>query len=37
MKTLIKNIKEIVTVSKNSKIKKGKEMSKLNSLKDAWI
>ena len=37
MKTLIKNIKEIVTVSKNSKIKKGNEMSKLNSLKDAWI
>jgi len=37
MKTLIINIKKLITVSKNSKIKKGKEMNKLSSLNDAWV
>ena len=37
MKTLIKNIKKLITVSKDSKIKKGKEMNKISSINDAWL
>ena len=39
MKTLIKNIKEIVGLSDNQKlnIKKGKELNIIESLKDGWI
>ena len=37
MLTLIKNIKKLITVSKNSELKKGKEMSKVSSIDDAWL
>ena len=39
MKTIIKNIKEIISASKHNKNnpKKGAEMNKIQSLKDGWI
>ena len=37
MLTLIKNIKKLITVSKNSELKKGKEMSEVSSIDDAWL
>ena len=37
MKTLIKNIKKLITVTQKSEIKKGKDMDKLSSINDAWV
>ena len=39
MKTIIKNIKEILCITNKGEdsFKKGKEMNTLNSLKDGWI
>ena len=36
-KTIIKNIDTLITISSDSKLKKGKEMSNLNHIKNAWV
>ncbi len=37
MLTLIKNINKLITISENSEIKKGRKMSEVSSINDAWL